>query len=41
MASLLPIPLAKRERKGLNTGIKEFDLKSPVFYSILLPDELI
>jgi len=33
--------LTKRERKGLNARIKEFDLKSPVFYQALLPDELI
>jgi hypothetical protein len=33
--------LTKCERKGLNAGIKEFDLESPVFYLTLLPDELI
>jgi hypothetical protein len=33
--------LPKRERKGLNAGIKEFDLNRSVFYSTLLPDELI
>jgi hypothetical protein len=30
--------LTKRERKGMNAGIKEFDLKGPVFYLTLLPD---
>jgi hypothetical protein len=33
--------LTKREGECLNAGIKEFDLESPVFYSTLLPDELI
>jgi hypothetical protein len=33
-----PTLLTKRERKSLNTGIQEFDLKSPVFYLALLPD---
>jgi hypothetical protein len=33
-----PTLLTKRERKSLNTGIQEFDLKSPVFYPALLPD---
>ena len=33
--------LTKREVKSLNAGIKKFDLKSPVFYLSLLPDELI
>jgi len=29
------------KRKGLDAGIKEFDLKGPVFNLPLLPDELI
>lgn len=33
--------LTKREYKSLSPGIKEFDLKSPVFYPALLADELI
>jgi hypothetical protein len=35
------VSLTKRERKGLDAGVKEFDLKSPVSYLTLLPDELI
>jgi hypothetical protein len=38
---VLLIALAKGERKDLNTGIEEFDLKGLVFYSPLLPYELI
>ena len=32
---------SKGERKDLDAGIEEFDLKSPVFNLILLSDELI
>src|ERR1700722_18510019 len=32
--------LTKRECKGLNTGLQEFDLKSPAFHLMFLPDEL-
>jgi len=37
----LAVFLTKRERKSLNAGTKEFDLKSAVSYLTLLPDELI
>jgi hypothetical protein len=37
----LAVFLTKRERKSLNAGTKEFDLKSAVSYLSLLPDELI
>jgi hypothetical protein len=33
--------LTKRKRKSLNARIEELDLKSPVQYLTLLPDELI
>ena len=33
--------LAKGERKGLNAGIEELDLKGHIFGRPLLPDELI
>jgi len=33
--------LAKRKRKSLHAGIKEFNLKSPVFYRTFSPDELV
>ena len=33
--------LTKRERKDLNAGVKEFNLKGHVFDRPLLPDELI
>ena len=36
-----PKRLTESERKGLNAGIQEFDLKNPVFYLTLLPDKLI
>jgi hypothetical protein len=39
-SSVFPL-LTECERKGLNAGIKKFDLKRSVFYSTLLPDELI
>jgi hypothetical protein len=33
--------LSEREIKRLSAGIKEFDLKSPVFDPSFLPDELV
>jgi hypothetical protein len=41
MALCSECPLTKRERKSLNAGIEELNLKIAVFYSTLLPDELI
>jgi hypothetical protein len=37
----IDLDLTESEVKGLNAGIKEFDLKSPVLDLPLLPDELI
>jgi hypothetical protein len=39
--SSVQFSLTKCERNGLNAGIREFDLKSPIAYFTLLPDELI
>ena len=34
-------PLTERKYEGLNAGVREFNLESPVFYLTPLPDKLI